>query len=100
MTPLSLAEAVTGRRVRITSVDLEGEAAAWLGAVGLHEGEELIVLRRAALGGPLHVRTGGGGEFAVAREVAQLICIAVIDAASESVEESAGARLGEKVVTL
>ena len=79
MMPLSLAEAVTGLCVRITAVDLEGEAAAWLGAVGLHEGEELVVLRRAALGGPLHVRTGGGGEFAVAREVAQRIAVSVVE---------------------
>ena len=80
MTPLSLADALDGLCVRITSVDLDGEAAAWLGAVGLHEGEELIVLRRAALGGPLHVRTGGGGEFAVAREVAQRIAVCEIAA--------------------
>jgi ferrous iron transport protein A len=72
----SLADAKLGRRVRITRVDMEGEGAAWLGAVGLHEGEELVVLRRAALGGPLHVRTGGGGEFAVAREVAAQIAVA------------------------
>ena len=85
MMPLSLAEAVTGLCVRITAVDLEGEAAAWLGAVGLHEGEELVVLRRAALGGPLHVRTGGGGEFAVAREVAQRIRVSVVDGTSHSV---------------
>ena len=65
-----LANVLDGWRVRITSIDLEGEAAAWLGAVGLHESEELVVLRRAALGGPLHVRSAGGGEFAVAREVA------------------------------
>jgi ferrous iron transport protein A len=85
MTPLSLAEAVTGLCVRIIAVNLEGEAAAWLAAVGLHEGEELVVLRRAALGGPLHVRTGGGGEFAVAREVAQRIGVSVVDHPSKSV---------------
>jgi ferrous iron transport protein A len=82
MTTLSLADAHDGRRVRITSVDLEGEAAAWLGAVGLHEGEVLVVLRRAALGGPLHVRTGGGGEFAVAREVAERIAVTAVDSAT------------------
>jgi ferrous iron transport protein A len=79
MRTFSLADALDGRRMRITSVDLEGEAAAWLGAVGLHEGQELVVLRRAALGGPLHVRTGGGGEFAVAREVAQRIAVSVVE---------------------
>ena len=78
-----LADAHDGRRVRITSVELEGEAAAWIGAVGLHEGEELVVLRRAALGGPLHVRTGGGGEFAVAREVAGQIRVVSIDGSQE-----------------
>jgi ferrous iron transport protein A len=87
MTPLSLADARNGRRVRITSVDLEGEAAAWLGAVGLHEGEELTVLRRAALGGPLHVRCHSGGEFAVARDVARRI--SVVDTTAEHVEGSA-----------
>jgi ferrous iron transport protein A len=79
MTAMLLADARDGGRVRITSVDLEGEAAAWLGAVGLHEGEELVVLRRAVLGGPLHVRTGGGGEFAVAREVAGHIHVVAIE---------------------
>jgi len=72
-----LANARVGKRVRIARVDLDGEAAAWIAAVGLHEGEELVVLRRAALGGPLHVRTTSGGEFAVAREVALHIMVDV-----------------------
>jgi len=79
MTAMMLADVHDGRRVRITSVELEGEAAAWIGAVGLHEGEELLVLRRAVLGGPFHVRTGGGGEFAVAREVAGKIAVVLLD---------------------
>lgn len=70
-----LANATVGRRVRIARVDLDGEAASWLAAVGLHDGEELIVLRRAVFGGPLHVRTSSGGEFAVAREVALKITV-------------------------
>jgi len=76
--PALLADVATGERVQIARVDLDGEAAAWIGAVGLSEGEELVVLRRAALGGPLHIRTSSGGEFAVAREVARLITIAVV----------------------
>jgi ferrous iron transport protein A len=83
MRPLLLADALNGRRVRITSVDLEGEAAAWLGAVGLHEGEELTVLRRAALGGPLHVCCHNGGEFAVARDVARHISVVPVDGSPE-----------------
>jgi ferrous iron transport protein A len=86
MTAMMLADALDGGRVRITSVDLDGEAAAWLGAVGLNEGEELVVLRRAILGGPLHVRTGGGGEFAVAREVAAHIGVVALGRESESTQ--------------
>lgn len=66
----SLADATIGRILRIVAATLDDDVAAWLGAVGLHEGEQVVVLRRAAFGGPLHVRTGSGGEFAVAREIA------------------------------
>ena len=73
---MTLADAATGRRLRIRRVDLESSAKGWLDAVGLHEGEALIVLRRALFGGPLHVRTSSGGEFAVARELAAHIEVA------------------------
>jgi ferrous iron transport protein A len=72
---MSLADASIGGRLRITRVELEADVAAWLGAVGLTTGDELVVLRRAALGGPLHVRTASGGEFAVARELAEKIAV-------------------------
>lgn len=78
MATTTLAEAEIGAAVRIVSVDLEHDAAAWLAAVGLSVGEDLVVLRRAVLGGPLHVRTmSSGGEFAVAREVATHIDVEV-----------------------
>lgn len=70
---MTLSEAEIGRPVRIAKVDLEEDVVAWLGAVGLDMGEELVVLRRAIFGGPLHVRTSSGGEFAVARELAAKI---------------------------
>ena len=77
---MTLADAAIGRRLRIETVALDGEAKHWLGAVGLAEGEELVVLRRAVLGGPLHVRTTSGAEFAVARELATSItCTAVAE---------------------
>ncbi|MDB4941695.1 MAG: hypothetical protein JWP97_1229 [Labilithrix sp.] len=76
----ALADAPIGKNVQIARVALEGEAAAWIGAVGLSEGEELVVLRRAAFGGPLHVRTASGGEFAVGREVARQISVETPDA--------------------
>jgi ferrous iron transport protein A len=83
MTVGSLADARVGKPVRIARVDLDSEVAAWIRAVGLHEGEALVVLRRAALGGPLHVRTSSGGEFAVARDVARCITVdAVVPFAS------------------
>ncbi len=68
--PEVLASARIGQRVRIVSIDLDPDLAAWIHAVGISPGEELEVLRRGALGGPLHVRTSSGGEFAVAREIA------------------------------
>jgi ferrous iron transport protein A len=72
---MRLADATIGLRLRIARVELDADVAAWLDAVGLAEGEELVVLRRAALGGPLHVRTTSGGEFAVARELATKIAV-------------------------
>jgi ferrous iron transport protein A len=84
VTSLSLAQVPPGRRIRIAALALEGDVAAWLAAVGLHEGEEILVLRRAVFGGPIHVRTGSGGEFAVARELAAKIAI---DASLEEAAE-------------
>lgn len=71
----ALASATIGTTVRIRSVTMDPEAAAWIEAVGLQAGEEITVLRRAVFGGPLHVRTSSGGEFAVAREVAAAIVV-------------------------
>jgi ferrous iron transport protein A len=82
----SLASAEVGCRVRIVAARLDGDVAAWLAAVGLHEGEEVVVLRRAAFGGPLHVRTLSGGEFAVAREIATRLEVAVAETAAEARE--------------
>jgi ferrous iron transport protein A len=76
---LTLASAVLGSWLRIVAIELDdGDIAAWLAAVGLHEGEEVVVLRRAALGGPLHLRTSSGGEFAVARELALRLEVIVV----------------------
>lgn len=72
---MTLADAAIGRRLRILELEVERDAKGWLDAVGLHEGEEIVVLRRAVLGGPLHVRTSAGGEFAVARELAAHIVV-------------------------
>jgi ferrous iron transport protein A len=89
MSKPSLATAALGDAVRIAGVALDVDAAAWLAAVGLDIGEELVVLRRAALGGPIHVRTGSGGEFAVARELAARIGVEPADAAGLADERDA-----------
>ena len=69
----SLADVAIGERVRIVGTKLDADVTGWLSAVGLDEGEEVTVLRRAAFGGPLHVRTSSGGEFAVAKELAAML---------------------------
>jgi ferrous iron transport protein A len=61
--------------MRISGVKLDEDVVAWLHAVGLSEGEVVTVLRHAALGGPLHVRTSSGGEFAIAREIAEKLSV-------------------------
>ena len=75
----SLARAEIGLSVRIHRAELEDDVSAWLAAVGLAVGEVVVVLRRAALGGPLHVRLATGGEFAVARDIAERLHIAPVD---------------------
>ena len=72
-----LADAAVGCLCCVESVELEQEAKGWLEAVGIHEGEALTVLRRAPFGGPIHVRTASGGEFAVAVELAACIRVRV-----------------------
>jgi ferrous iron transport protein A len=65
-----LAALVPGRRARVTAVALPEREASWLRAVGLAEGVEVEVLRRAPFGGPLHLRTDVGLELAVDRALA------------------------------
>lgn len=77
---VDLASAALGTRHRIVAAHLDEADAAWLAAVGLHEGEEVVVLRRALASGPLHVRTASGGEFAVARELAVRLDVIALEA--------------------
>lgn len=69
----SLADLAPGESALVRAIDLEPDEAAWLRAVGIDEGTHVTLLRRAALGGPLHVRTGSGGEFALHRALARTI---------------------------
>lgn len=54
----------------VIAVDLDPVVTSWIEAVGVAVGDRLSVLRRAAFGGPLHVRSVRGGEFAIDRSVA------------------------------
>jgi ferrous iron transport protein A len=71
----SLDEVAVGVSARVDAVRLDADVSAWLAAVGIAKGENVVVLRRAAFGGPIHVRTGSGGEFAVARALARAITV-------------------------
>ena len=57
----------------VSAVDLPEEEARWLAALGVHPGARVVVLRRAILGGPLHLRTGNGGSFALGQALAAQI---------------------------
>ena len=59
------------RSAAITALRMAAREAAWLRAIGLGEGVTVTVLRRAPLGGPLHVRVSGGAELAVDRDLAR-----------------------------
>ncbi len=62
---------------RVTAVRLAADEADWLRAIGLFEGQTVRIVRGAPFGGPLHVHTGSGGEFAVDRSLAARIEVAV-----------------------
>lgn len=70
---VSLADVGIGRAAVVLGLELESDLAAWLRAVGIGEGERVDVLRAGAFGGPLHVRTAAGGEFALNRQLARSI---------------------------
>jgi Fe2+ transport system protein FeoA len=71
----SLSSVIPGESVRVVAVTLDADLAAWLAAVGIASGDVVTVLRRAVFGGPIHVRTSAGGEFALARSLARAITI-------------------------
>jgi ferrous iron transport protein A len=57
----------------VIAVALEPEILRWLAAIGIGRGDRVTVLRRAPFGGPIHLRTHTGGEFAVDRALARSI---------------------------
>ena len=75
---ITLSVVAVGTPVRVDHLDLQDDLREWLRAVGIREGECLTVLRRAAFGGPVHVRTRSGGEFALNRSLAKSIVVSAL----------------------
>jgi ferrous iron transport protein A len=72
----TLEAASPGKVVRVVALRLEEDLRAWIAAVGIGVGERLTILRRGAFGGPIHVRTAAGGEFALEVSLARSILVA------------------------
>jgi|SRR5580704_9463164 ferrous iron transport protein A len=75
-----LASVRPSESVRVVAVSQDADVAAWLRAVGLSEGAHVTVLRRAPFGGPIHIRTSDGGEFALHRDLARSVGVAPLEA--------------------
>ena len=77
---LQLAALAVGASAVVAAIELDPREVSWLRAVGVFEGERLTVLRRAPFGGPLHLRTSSGAEFAVDRDLARSVRVALAPA--------------------
>jgi ferrous iron transport protein A len=71
---------------RVVALKLDSNEACRVRAIGVFEDEIIVVLRRAPFGGPLHVRTSSGGEFALDRLIADAI---EVDTSAEIIQEAA-----------
>ena len=72
----TLATLDVGATGSVKALRLQEREATWLRAVGLFEGVEVTLLRRAPLGGPLHLRISTGSELALDRELARSVELA------------------------
>lgn len=72
---LPLSGVAVGESAIVVKLLLEEDVAGWLRAVGISEGERVTVLRWAVFGGPIHLRTSSGGEFALHRSLAASVMI-------------------------
>jgi ferrous iron transport protein A len=78
---MTLAELEIDREGRIARLTLAPETAAYLRAVGFEEGIGVRVIRRAAFGGPLLVRTSSGADVALDPELARGVEIETVELA-------------------
>ncbi len=77
ITFMNLALLPVASTARIVALQLDAGEARRVRAIGVFENETIVVLRRAPFGGPLHVRTSSGGEFALDRGIAMAIEVEV-----------------------
>lgn len=76
---MTLEQLPAGQRARISEVQGDDGLRARMFALGLRVGREVAVIRRAAWGGPLHVRIGTT-DLVMRRREANLIRLAIVEA--------------------
>ena len=72
--PLTLARLASGEAASILGLDVSPELRKRLIALGIQSGKRIKVIRRGALGGPIHVRVSTT-EIVLRREEADLISV-------------------------
>jgi ferrous iron transport protein A len=80
ITFMSLLDLPLASSARVIALKLDEAQASRVRAVGVFEDEAIVVLRRGSFGGPIHVRTSSGGEFALDRSIAGAIEVEMEDA--------------------
>ena len=80
---MTLFDLPLSQTARVASLSLDPREAKRVRAVGVFEDEEVMVLRRAPFGGPIHLRTSSGGEFALDAGLAKAILVVGVDAEME-----------------
>jgi len=76
---MTLEQLPAGQCARISQVQGDDGLRARMFALGLRVGREVAVIRRAAWGGPLHVRIGTT-DLVMRRREANLIRLAIVEA--------------------
>lgn len=71
---MTLEQLPVGHKARIASLEGDESLRARMFALGLRAGREVLVIRRARLGGPLQIRIGST-DLMVRRSEARLICL-------------------------
>jgi ferrous iron transport protein A len=73
--PLTLEKLSNGETGSVMAINVEGELKKRFFALGLKEGAQVRVLRRAKFGGPMHLRVGTS-ELILRLKEASCICLA------------------------